>query len=319
MALASEAGADCNPPAAVSGETVVWDWGQDWGDPTSIGPRLFPVQLPNLKGVVAIAVGNAHSLALKNDGTVWGWGFNIDGELGDGTNADRLWDAPAQVLNLSGITAVAAGQNHSLAIKNDRTVWAWGWNPRGALGDGTETDRNTPVQVINLSGAKAIAAGGYHSLALKSDGTVWAWGANDRGQLGDGTTIQRPAPVPVPNLSGVAGIAGSADADYTLALKGDGTVWAWGANDAGQLGDGTTTDRHAPVRAKDLTAATAIAPHSRHTLAIKTIASPFDGVVEAWGNNQSGQLGDGEPNQPFIARAGATCLPQRGHGHRRGL
>jgi alpha-tubulin suppressor-like RCC1 family protein len=287
MALASNAEANhCNPRAGVSGETVVWDWGQDWGDPGSVGPRLFPVQIPNLKGVTAIAAGGAHTLVLKNDGTVWGWGFNVYGELGDGTNSSRDWDHAGQVSNLTGVTTVAAGQDHSLALKSDGTIWAWGWNPRGVLGDGTEIDRNTPVQVVNLNGAKAIAGGVYHTVALKNDGTVWGWGRNFEGQLGDGTRIDHNTAVQVPDLSGVTCVA--AGDLYSLALKSDGTVWAWGANDHGQLGDGTTIQRNAPVPLRNLSEIASVAAGAEHSLALKT-----DGTVWAWGKNAEGELGDG--------------------------
>lgn len=346
-ALASSAAASsCNLPAAVSGESIVWDWGQDWGDPGSIGPRLFPVQIPNLIGVTAIAAGAVHSLVLKNDGTVWGWGPNDAGQLGDGTiHIAHDWTAPAQVRNLSAVTAIAAGAGHSLALKSDSTVWAWGWNAEGELGngtttvglspvqvqtsgevlsgvqaiaggryhslalkndgtvwawggnnsgqlgDGTNASSHTPVQVLNLTGVRCLASGGYHSLALKSDGTVWAWGFNLYGELGDGTAANSNRPVKVQGLSAVTAVAGG---DFhSLALKNDGTVWAWGHNQFGELGDGTTTESHMPVKIKDLSGVMAIATHYSHNLALRAIEAPFDGVVQAWGYNQYGELGDG--------------------------
>ena len=144
-------------------------------------------------GVVGIAAGAGHMVALKNDGTVWAWGSNNHGQAGDGTTTDCL--APVQVLGLSGASAIAAGAYHSVALKSDGMVWAWGYNSSGQVGDGTTTDRHTPFQVTGLSGVEAITAGWYYTAALKSDGTVWAWGDNDWGQLGDGTTTQRNAPV----------------------------------------------------------------------------------------------------------------------------
>ena len=125
------------------------------------------------------------------------------------------------------MVAIAGGDSHSLALKSDGTVWAWGYNGCGQLGDGSTTNRLTPVQVSGLTGVVAIAGGGSHSLALKSDGTVWAWGCNDYGQLGDGTTTNRLTPVQVSGLTGVVAIAGGGA--HSLALKSDGTVWAWGA------------------------------------------------------------------------------------------
>lgn len=138
--------------------------------------------------------------------SVSAWGGNSFGQLGDGTTTNRL--TPVQVSGLSGLTLIAAGAEHTLALKSDGTLWAWGYNFYGWLGDGTTTDRLTPVEVSGLSGVSAIAAGEQHSLALKSDGTVWAWGRNLDGQLGDGTTTRgRLTPVQVGGLSGVMAIA----------------------------------------------------------------------------------------------------------------
>ncbi|MBI5299281.1 MAG: RCC1 repeat-containing protein, partial [Deltaproteobacteria bacterium] len=210
---------------------------------------------------------------------------------GNGTTTNS--STPVQVSGLSGITAIAGGSSHSLALKSNGTVWAWGYNGSGQLGDGTTTERDTPVQVSGLSGVTAIASGNGHGLALKSDGTVWTWGYNTYGQLGDGTTTERHTPVQVlGSLSGVTAIAGGFSNNHSLALKSDGTVWAWGANDFGQLGDGTTTERHTPVQVSDLSGVTAIAGGSVHSLALKS-----DGTVWAWGYNSNGQLGDGSTTE----------------------
>jgi len=136
----------------------------------SLTDRLTPVQASGLTGVVAIAAGGAHSLALKSDGTVWAWGLNGNGQLGDGSATNRL--TPVPVSGLSAVMAIACGGYHSLALKSDGTVWAWGYNAFGELGDGTATSRLTPIAVSGLTGVVAIAAdGGNHSMALKSDGT----------------------------------------------------------------------------------------------------------------------------------------------------
>ncbi|RKG48667.1 kelch-like protein [Corallococcus sp. AB011P] len=180
----------------------------------------------------------------------------------------------------------AAGDHHTLALKQDGTVWAWGSNGYGQLGDGTTTNRLTPVQVQGLTGVVALTADGAHSLALKHDGTVWAWGYNGKGQLGDGTLTTQFTPVQVQGLTGVAAL--SAGADHTLALKHDGTVWAWGGNDYGQLGDGTWTVRLTPVQVQGLTGVVAVDAGYFHTQALKS-----DGTVWAWGANHWGQLGNG--------------------------
>src|SRR6266404_4147836 len=136
------------------------------------------------------------------------WGWNGIGQLGDATTIDR--HTPVQVQNLSGVTAVDAGQGHNLALKSDGTVWGWGLNCSGELGDGTTIDRHTPVQVQNLSGVRCVASGDDHSLALKSDGTVWTWGRNMFGELGDGTITDRHTSVQGQNLGGITAVAAGA-------------------------------------------------------------------------------------------------------------
>ncbi|MFC6883614.1 S8 family serine peptidase [Actinomadura yumaensis] len=288
------------------------------GDTHHIGP------LPNLKAAVAnlrggIAGGSYHTVAARPDGTVWAWGRNGEGQLGDGTTTWR--PSPVQVSGLTGVVsapgAVAAGGRHSLAVRSDGTVWAWGSNDNGQLGDGTTTTRTGPVQVTGLTGVTAVAAGDAFSLALKSDGTVWAWGSGNQGQLGDGArTPTRTAPAQVSGLTDVAVIA--AGAAHALAVRSDGTVRAWGMNDDGQLGDGTTTLRTAPVTVSGLsgvsTAPGAIAAGRSHSLAAKT-----DGTAVAWGGNAKGQLGNGSTTASTapVAVSGLTDVAavETGSGH----
>jgi len=185
---------------------------------------------------------------------VWSWGLNAVGELGDGTNVNRA--VPGQVMGLpEDVVAIASAGGVNLALVGDGTVWAWGDNRNGQLGDGTTENRNVPVPVHDLRNVGAIATGYHHSLALLRDGTVRAWGLNDQGQLGDGTTTNRSRPVEVPGLTRVTAISANGGGDdmapgrygHSLALLEDGTVRAWGANERGQLGDGTTLDRPSPV------------------------------------------------------------------------
>lgn len=233
-----------------------------------------PVDVSHLTKVSAISSKCLHNLALKEDGTVWAWGNNETGQLGNGTSG--LGDpaaTPNQVSNLGVAKAVAAGGGFSLALKEDGTVRAWGDNNVGQLGDGTNTPQsNTPVQVSGLTDVKAIAAGMHHSLALKADGTVRAWGSNVSGPLGDGTNNNSNTPVKVKNLTGIKAIAASMF--HSVVLKDDGTVLAFGFNNQGQLGDGTNTDRNTPVAVKTaggvpLTGIKSIGAAQRHNLALK--------------------------------------------------
>ncbi|MBI5190417.1 MAG: thrombospondin type 3 repeat-containing protein, partial [Nitrospirae bacterium] len=230
------------------------------------------------------------------------WGYNSSGQLGDGTSASK--SAPVQII--TGTTAVAGGNSHTVALRYDGTVRTWGWNGYGQLGDNSTVSRNFPAQVAGLDGVVAIAGGNYHSVALKSDGTVWAWGYNGYGQLGDGSTTNRYTPVQVSGLTGVTEIAGCGD--HTLALKSDGTVWAWGYNSNGELGNGTNTTSSIPVPVSNLTGITAIASGFHSSMAIAE-----GGAVWAWGHNYYGQLGDGtttDRNAPVSASGltGVTAI-----------
>lgn len=239
---------------------TVWAWGPNVNGQLGNDSRTnqnVPVQVQDksdatgfLNGVAAIAAGDSHSLALKSDATVRSWGLNNAGQLGDGTTTRRLTAVAVQTL--TNVTAIAAGGSHSLGLTSDGTVWSWGANGVGQLGDGSTANRTTPVEVQGLTGVVAIAAEGGYSLALRSDGTVWAWGANAAAQLGDGTTQNRTTPVqvkadPTTFLTGVAAIVSGFQ--HAVALKLDGTVWAWGSHAFGQIGDGTDPDVVIPTRA----------------------------------------------------------------------
>lgn len=268
-------------------------WGDnsagELGNNTNSSSNL-PVTVSGLAGVVSMAGGFDHTLALASAGTVWAWGDNQFGELGNGTNVSS--GIPVWVSGFTGAVAVASGGNHSLALTSDGVVWAWGANTYGELGNGTNGSTNVPTQVNGLSNVVAIAGGGYPlggsdtSLALKSDGTVWAWGDNQYGELGVGSTQNSNVPIQVSGVTGAVAVA--AGAYHSLALMSDGTVWTWGSNQYGQLGNGTNTDSNVPVQVPGLTGIVAIAGGFYHSMALKS-----DGTVWTWGQNSDGQLGDG--------------------------
>ncbi len=283
---------------AIKNDGTVKSWGAnnfgELGNGTFTSSNV-PLNISSLTGIIAIAAGANHSLALKNDGTLQAWGYNQSGPLGNGTNTNS--NVPVSVSSITDVTTIAAGNIHSLALKSDGTVWAWGSNFHGTLGNGTSTDSNVPVQVSSLTGMKGIAGGWRHSLALKNDGTVWAWGLNQFGQLGNGSNTNSNVPVQTSSLTDIIAVAGGGGYVFTgsggaishsLALKNDGTVWAWGCNLYGQLGNGINTDSNVPVQVSSLTGIIAIAAGSTHSVALKN-----DGTVWTWGGGSSGILGTG--------------------------
>jgi Regulator of chromosome condensation (RCC1) repeat/PASTA domain len=280
IGLAAPAGASVSAPAGA----VVGVYG--WGLAPSPQPGQ-PAQISGLANVLQVAEGQVFGAALLSDHTVDTWGYDGDGELGDGRIAPVYRTSPAPVPGLDGVVQIAAGYQHVLALKSDGTVWAWGYNLARELGNGTTADQATPVQVPGLAGIAQVSASFYDSMARSLDGSVWAWGHNGFGELGDGTTTNRATPVKLPGLSGVTQV--SAGYEHGLAVKSDGTVWAWGNNAFGQLGLGTTTNHAAPVQVPGLTGATQVAAGQTHSLAI---AGPGSSVW-AWGDDSSSQLGDG--------------------------
>jgi alpha-tubulin suppressor-like RCC1 family protein len=159
------------------------------------------VQVQGLSGVTTLVGGFSYTVALKSDGTLWTWGDNHYGQLGNAITSPYYRATPGQVTTLSNATDIAAGYYHAVALKSDGTVWTWGYNPVGQLGDGTTTDSATPVKVKDLLAATAIEAGYLHTLAKKADGTLWGWGSNFVGQLGSADTETdrtSPAQIVVP-------------------------------------------------------------------------------------------------------------------------
>ncbi|NOY81102.1 MAG: hypothetical protein GXP31_08870, partial [Kiritimatiellaeota bacterium] len=259
-----------------------------------------PVRVMN-SGVVAVAAGYAHSLALKEDGSVWAWGANGNGQLGDGTGANQT--APVQVLS-SGVQAIAAGGAISLFLKTNGSLWVCGENSHGQVGDGSTQDRLVPVRVFE-SGISSIAGGGRHALAVKNDGSLWAWGENRYGQLGDGSTTDRHLPRQILSATVVTVAAGDM---HSLILKADGTLWTCGSNNYGQLGDGTFGQKNAPVQVAENIVS--IAAGYATSLALTKTAredSDTDGLPDDWeqalideyANDGTQNLTDVLPNDDF--------------------
>ena len=223
-----------------------------------------------------VSLGHGHTMAIKSDGSLWAWGLNESGQLGDGTTTDRL----RPVMVMENIAYVSSGWGHTMAVGLDGSLWAWGWNGAGQLGDGTTTDRLRPEMI--MENIAYVSSGFSHTMAVGLDGSLWAWGWNGDGQLGDGTTTNRLRPEMI--MENIAYV--SSEWDHTMAVGLDGSLWAWGWNYWGQLGDGTTTDRLRPEMIMENIAY--VSSGWGHTMAIKS-----DGSLWAWGLNESGQLGDG--------------------------
>jgi alpha-tubulin suppressor-like RCC1 family protein len=266
-----------------------------------------PTAANQLNRIALVAAGGDHTCALSQAGAVECWGANTYGELGDGTTGNRF--KPAPVLDLSsGVAAIAAGSNHTCALLTTGGVKCWGYNRYGQLGNGTATGAETanpePVDVSGLqSGVIAITAGGAHTCALLQTGGVKCWGWNRRGQIGDGqdcstSQCRRLVPTDVTGLaSGVVAI--DAGIYHTCAVLATGAVKCWGQNDLGQVGAATGSPclneqlaplacAPVPVDVPGLSGVTAVAAGYGHTCAL--LAS---GGVKCWGDNSSGQLGDG--------------------------
>ncbi|HEX2901368.1 MAG TPA: hypothetical protein VHS96_16760, partial [Bacteroidia bacterium] len=264
-------------------------WGQN--DESQLGTAAINyAEVPigvNLNRLIAIDGGEAHTLALRADSTVWAWGRNTSGQLGVGNLIDRNFPTQIPIDSLSGIVAISAGGEHSMALRRDGTVWVWGSNSVSQLGDGTTANRLSPYQVIGLAGIVAISAGYNFSLALDANGKVWAWGGNDFGQIGD---TNMPVNQNVPVQLGIDSVVAiSAGLFHVLALRSNGDVWAWGYNTEGQLGLGSTTNQSIPVSVStNGIAATAVAAGYLHSLIILQ-----NGTVLSTGRNEVGQLGLG--------------------------
>jgi len=222
--------------------------------------------------------------ATLGDGTARCWGFNYNGQLGDGTTIDRL--TPVAVTGLTGAYAVVAGDSHACALLGDGTVRCWGLNENGQLGDGSTSNSSTPVTTSGLSTVVELALGWDHTCARLTDGTMRCWGRNAGGQVGDGTTDNRNTPTLVSGLNSVVSIA--AGDQHTCAVLASGAVMCWGVNTSGQLGDGSNTRRLTPVQVSGITTAVEVAAGFNHTCARLT-----DGTARCWGYNYYGQLGNG--------------------------
>jgi alpha-tubulin suppressor-like RCC1 family protein len=240
-----------NHTAAIKTDGTLWTWG--WNTDGQLGDntptdKSSPIQTvcggTNWKQV---ACGAQHTAAIKTDGTLWTWGYNLYGQLGDNTNTRK--SSPVQtVAGGTNWKQVAAGGFHIAAIKTDGTLWMWGRNSTGQLGNNTTANKSSPVQTVTGgTNWKQISCGYYHTAAIKTDGTLWLWGANTSGCLGNNSTANKSSPVQTV-CGGTNWKQVSSNYDRTAAIKTDGTLWLWGYNLLGELGDNTTANKSSPVQ-----------------------------------------------------------------------
>ncbi|WP_298224689.1 T9SS type A sorting domain-containing protein [Flavobacterium sp.] len=274
--------------SAIKTDGTLWSWGNNGLGSLGIGNTTdssYPVQVGTDTDWKFIAVGDDHTLAIKNNGTLWAWGWNQYSQLGDGTTTDR--NSPVQIGIDSDWKFASALYGNSCAIKNNNTLWAWGYNYNGNVGNGTNIIQPTPVQISPDTNWKSVSVGDAHSMAVKSTGTLWAWGWNGSGQLANGNTTSTNSPIPTGTAASFnQWKAVSVSSQYAMGLLNDGTMWIWGINTSGQLGNGSTTN-NIPIQVGTDSDWALISAGYFHRLAIKN-----DGTLWAWGNN-AGRLGDG--------------------------
>lgn len=242
---------------------------------------------------IKVSAGNQHIMAIRADGTAWGWGTNGSGQLGDGSPTNR--SVPVSVTGgIKNWIQISASIDHTIGLRADGTAWGWGLNDVGQVGNNDTADVSVPNPVVgNFTDVLQVDAGGIHNALLRTNGTVWCWGEGQDGRLGNGSTQDRSSPVSV--LGGITNfIQVSAGFNFTSALRADGTIWCWGRNSKGQLGDGSTTARSSPVPiVGGITDWTQISSGGDAAIEGFTIAIRSDGTAWSWGGNGTGALGNG--------------------------
>ena len=310
------------PAASASNPTTgtLYSWGAgaqgDLGDGTTV-EHNSPEVITLAPGVTptAISGGAFYTLAIGSDGNLYAWGNNGFGNLGDGSTNNHL--SPEVVTLAPGVTptAISAGDFESFAIGSDGKLYGWGANEYGALGDGTIVQHDSPEVITLAPGVTptAISAGGYggtdESMAIGSDGNLYAWGYNGAGDLGDGTTVEHNSPEVITLAPGVTPKAISAGNGFGLAIGSSGQLYAWGLNQYGTLGDGTTVEHNSP---EVITLASGVTPTAISAAASHSLAIGSDGNLYAWGLNAAGELGDGttvEHNSPEVISLAAGIAP----------
>lgn len=279
-----------NYTIALKNDGTLWAWGENQNGELGIGTNTFknlPTQIggSNWK---SISAGNGHSLALKTNGTLWSWGNNFAGQLGDGSTVSK--NSPIQVGTETNWVLISAGGSHSLATKSDGTLWSWGYNNNYQLGLNpiTNINKNIPTKISTITNCQNISAGVSSSSIVKSDGTLWSWGSNNYGQLGIGSIsiLYKETPTKIGALTNWKNISVG---NHVLAVKTDGTLWVWGNNSNIQLGSILPGQLESmPLKIGTSSDWKYLSTGLNHSIGIKN-----NGELWSWGNNASGELGDG--------------------------
>ncbi|MCL2680110.1 MAG: hypothetical protein FWF11_01335 [Coriobacteriia bacterium] len=284
--------AGANHSLAIKSDGTLWSWGWNGNGATGrgviAGSQNTPAQVGTATNWRSVSAGLNHSLGLRADGSLWSWGSNGNGKTGLNTIAGDQ-TTPIQVGTATNWTQVSAGNLHSLGIRSDGTLWAWGTNLDGRTGLGTTTGNQlTPAQVGTATNWASVSAGNTHSLAIASDGTLWAWGSNSLGRTGLGT-LAGTQNTPLQVGSATDWMQVSAATDHSLAIRSDGTLWAWGDNWLGRTGLGTFSGtQNTPLQVGSATNWTQVSVGDAHSLAVRA-----DGTLWAWGDNTQGRTGLG--------------------------
>lgn len=286
---------------AISQNGTLWAWGNNYSGQLGTGTtaqQLVPVQVGTATTWQRVATGSGHSVALRQDGTLWTWGDNTYGQLGNGSTTRLAQLLPMQVGTALNWQSIAVGQSHTLALRQDGSLWSWGANMSGELGDGSGLQL-TPTQIAPPSMWRSVAAGLVFSAGIKADGTLWTWGYNYFRQLGNGTDdVAQSAPTQISSATTWQTVA--VGANHGLAIRQDGTLWAWGGNEYGQVGNSSTFNQISPVQVGTATWKS-VAAGTAHTVAIQQ-----DGTLWAWGQNTSGELGTGSTQQNAPVQVGTA-------------
>jgi len=260
--------------AAVRTTGSLWTWGDNQSGKLGLNDtanRSSPVQVGTLTNWKQPAMGGDQCFAIKTDGTLWAWGSNNSGQLGLNIDAGYYSinrSSPVQVGALTNWAQVSSGAACAAAVKTDGTLWSWGQNNNGQLGQNNTTNRSSPVQVGALTTWKQVSMSGSFCVAVRTNGTIWAWGLNNSGQLADGGGYSRSSPTQIGALTDWA--YASAGNTHCMAIKTNRTLWAWGAGGDGKLGTLNSINRSSPVQVGSLTTWLKVSGSQRNTIAIKT-------------------------------------------------